>query len=436
MTFSDASKPQTDNKRIRHLILLVGMNPLPNAVAGKYLSDSKTTISLIYTRGTYSYFESLRNWFHEQGIAHQIKEQIVEEISPDLIYKGVVKCLNSVSANEIILNFTGGTKLVGTTAFRAVVDWLQEKEAHGQDLSAWFTYLDAYSLNMLMENRLPGQAGGIGMVTKEYVGNQVELSLDELLKLHRWTLLKPPCRQPVLPKTASVLANAYVKGAGAEWVKWKMQELFAQCQTPRDRQWKNEADLAAIELRFPEQSALQSVVSALHEELGLPENAPCLRLSSFSQASGLSKIQDVCDWLNGKWLEHFVLSALIQASTTLKIHSCWGQSIEIREVHFEVDVIAVCGYQLFAFSCTTSLNSDDRVELKKRLFEVYVRARQMGGDEAKLALVCCSGDPYGLQDEIQRDFDFDKRVNVFGMPHLADLSTHIAQWIKSQSKEK
>ena len=98
----------------------------------------------------------------------------------------------------------------------------------------------------------------------------------------------------------------------------------------------------------------------------------------------------------------------------------------------DVDVVALRGYQLFAFSCSTG---SKKGLLKTKLFEAYIRARQLGGDEGRIALVCCSNDPDGLEYEMRRDVDPEGRIRVFGSKHLADLVTHVGQWIRSQSKE-
>lgn len=153
-------------------------------------------------------------------------------------------------------------------------------------------------------------------------------------------------------------------------------------------------------------------------------------LNSEIKQSG--KPKDWMGWLKGKWLENFVLDSLVNLSQSLYLQEC-AQNIEITGVSFEVDVIALRGYQLFAFSCSTDTRKD---QLKLKLFEAYVRARQLGGDEARVALVCCSDDPEGLEHEMRRDIDPEGRIRVFGRKHLADLATHLEQWIQSQSGEE
>ncbi len=93
-----------------------------------------------------------------------------------------------------------------------------------------------------------------------------------------------------------------------------------------------------------------------------------------------------------------MLSALRNCAETVHLKEC---CMDINPkvlgspkdgVHFQFDVAAMRGYQLFAFSCTTEdgKRKGKRGLLKQKLFESYVRARQMGGDEACAALVCCA----------------------------------------------
>ena len=93
---------------------------------------------------------------------------------------------------------------------------------------------------------------------------------------------------------------------------------------------------------------------------------------------------------------------------------------------FELDVAATLGYQLFALSCQATENKD---EAKEHLMEVYVRARQLGGDEARVALVCAYDDPNQLCREIERSWDAGGKIRVFGRADLRDLPTALSNWI-------
>ena len=55
--------------------------------------------------------------------------------------------------------------------------------------------------------------------------------------------------------------------------------------------------------------------------------------------------------------------------------------------HFELDVVAGLGYQIVVISCTLN---NEQASIKEKGMEVILRARQLGGDEAR-AIVLCQG---------------------------------------------
>ncbi len=73
--------------------------------------------------------------------------------------------------------------------------------------------------------------------------------------------------------------------------------------------------------------------------------------------------------------------------------------------------------------------------LKRKLFEADVRARQIGGDEARTAVVCCA-DPKtvnAVELEVRGDMFLKGRIRVFGREHLKNLAGHIKKWILEQN---
>ena len=96
---------------------------------------------------------------------------------------------------------------------------------------------------------------------------------------------------------------------------------------------------------------------------------------------------------------------------------------------FDLDVAVMRSYQLFAFSCIVS---NDPQSCKDHLMEVYVRARQAGGDEARVGLVCMYDDAPALQAEVESNLDAAGKIRVFGQNNLSSLNTYIAQWLDQQ----
>jgi hypothetical protein len=77
----------------------------------------------------------------------------------------------------------------------------------------------------------------------------------------------------------------------------------------------------------------------------------------------------------------------------------------------EIDVAAVVGYQLIAVSCT---NATGRGECKKRGFEVWLRARQIGGDAARAILLCPCYPPKDEDGTDELEADLNKDIGARG----------------------
>jgi hypothetical protein len=412
--------------RVGHQILLVGKNPLPNAVAGKLLTMPSGKITLIHSWDTAPIARKLQSWLKGEGLPlPEMKE--VEESNATSIMQGVLSQLSDSDGKTLGLNYTGGTKAMSVHAYRAVENWGKDKKH-----KPIFSYLDARTLQLIFDANDP--ASGEQSYAM-YVGELLQVKLSDLLNLHDWSLMHNPTRHPKLPETAEALASAYSTSQGAtQWRKWKSDQLFNKCHDSKTNKWKENGILRFINLTLPDHSELRDVQIALQKALKVTTDE--FNIGKVKNDYRFNKEEDFCDWLNGYWLEHYVLYVLKSLSKNLKLHEC-VMNVRTLNVDFEVDVIAIRGYQLFAFSCST-IKANDKVgreELKKKLFEAFVRARQLGGDEARLALVCSSNDPDKLEDEMRRDFDPDSRIRVFGRDNLDKLGQHIEEWINSQSGE-
>ncbi|MCS6847940.1 MAG: hypothetical protein RMN52_09520 [Anaerolineae bacterium] len=411
--------------RTDRLILLVGGNPLPNYVAARLLG--KQRITLLHSNGT-------------QAVANRLKQQIeavlpgcgvdlcvVDEASAPSIYNGVHKLLND-EYKSVGLHYTGGTKAMAVHAYRAVADWAQKNKER-------FTasYLDARNQELVIDDerspvRLP-------------VGDALNLTLQEMLNLHGWKLKQQPRQQPILPKAARAIACSYaadckqgVKSTYQE--QWKQTVLYCTCRKNGSERWLSAGQLKQARLNWPAGGSLDAVAEALKVELN--QTGEQLDIGAAYRHLGLSEPEDFCKWLDGLWLEHYVLDVLnnlSQPGTTPNPSQVFqGVNVTTAGVELDLDVAALLGYQLFAFSCGTADGKGAKAQLKHKLFEVVLRARQLGGDQARVALVSVYTDPAGLQAEARQQIDPDNQaqIRVFGCAHLADLAAHIEQWIADQ----
>lgn len=388
-------------KKVKHLILLVGSNPLPNAVAGKLLVESGGVISLIHSKHTAEIADRLKNWLeneHKKEGTVNIRMQEVNESQPPSIYRGVIDILNEVNEKSIGLNYTGGTKMMSVHAYQTVIRWAKEN-----DTIPVFSYLDARTLEMVFDPTDKYSREG-----REYVGLKVEMVLEDLLGLHDWKLGKPEKRHFELSETAKIIAD-------------KCGEIDGFVE--KYKAFKNNLSNKDF-LEKPDNDHLKQIYEKLHEELQVECKELC-------KPDGNIKLTDeLRDWLKGYWLESYLFH-ILNHKLREKLHLRCYKNIITEEPRFEVDAVAIRGYQLFAFSCKTQWN--DKKELKKALFEIYIRAKQLGGDEARLALVCLAEDPENIEKEIRKDFDLEKKVKVFGRKHLLNLEIYLENWMRKQS---
>jgi hypothetical protein len=150
-------------------------------------------------------------------------------------------------------------------------------------------------------------------------------------------------------------------------------------------------------------------------------------------------------FLTGLWLERWTASL---------IESCAGPSVPVAvgvkckrklpvATEFEIDIALMRGPRLYVVSCTT----DSTKKLcKSKLFEVAMRARQMGGDLARSAVVCLldgGDDKSSYIDQLRGDIaalwaatnipkvfglaDLREWAETSGMPNLDTLK----EWLDS-----
>jgi hypothetical protein len=418
-----------DEMRCDHLILLVGGNPLPNAVSGHLLVKPGGRITLIYSEGTLDVARRLADWLrkHAQITVEEVDKRLcVREQEPVSIYKRVQHVLDRGGSDEVGLNYTGGTKTMAVHAYRAVEVW-----AKVNNRKAICSYLDARAHRMILSFLPSGDEDEI------YVGDKLKLNLDQMLDLHNWQKKSQLCTEPILPKVARVIANSYTenrKDGVQPYSCWKKQDLYYKCR--RNGQWKCKEELQQIKLAWPN-GLLSAVADALKEETGQVDQE-ALDIGVVIKKELFDEPIDFCKWLDGNWLEDRVLDALLKLPPELKPQSGQafrGVKVETVGGDFELDVLAILGYQLFGFTCGTKIGDGAKKELKLKLFEGLPRTRQIGGDQARTALVCVYEDPDGLQAEARQQIDPDGQIRVFGLKHLANLEHELAHWIRSQRKQ-
>ncbi|MCA6524287.1 MAG: DUF1887 family protein [Pseudanabaena sp. M090S1SP1A06QC] len=400
---------ELDNYKVDHLFLLMGENPLPNYIATISLLNHYGTAYLVHTKRTKLQAQRL------QQVLAQLNEFNVaclidlgdRQADAHYIWEKLLPYVSNLQ-DSIGLNYTGGTKPMSVHAYR-VIEHLYP--------SAIFSYLDANTLEIYFDNNQGESA---------HVKVSPQLSLSQMFQLHGLVWRVPPSDLPIRADLAAEFAKLNQNPMIAE--AWKQWRKYFRSQTRNETQWKPETELRNLvplslrSLPLDFQSVLQNM-GAVNQSLSLAKACEY----------GFPDCTNVCEWLDGIWLEHHVLAQVQTIAKVANIQEC-KMSFRIDErasqsrrwEKFEFDVAFIRNCQLFALSCTTV---SDRQTCKQKLFEANTRARQLGGIETRVGLVCCNDYPESLRSELEVETR-DRKFAVFGRQDLSNLGQKVLNWVK------
>ncbi|MEG4311470.1 MULTISPECIES: Card1-like endonuclease domain-containing protein [unclassified Microcoleus] len=425
--------------QVDHLFLLIGENPLPNYVAAKTLLREGGKPYLVYTEYTCKAYKRLKEVlcpndeekieFENQKVELWNYESNAFEIQKAI--KDKVKELQKryPDKKRFGLNYTGGTKAMAVHAYQALLDLKLSPEPI-------FSYLDSRSLQMIFDrtNALP--------IPLEVPHEKLEITGETLFSLHGlyWKQGKKPINKPKLVEAATKIVNLYMNDNQRNsfdnaWLDWCNNVLTPTTQKQNKYgkyiDWKEEEHLEKnIELDLT--AAPEVIKKVLKDSLGASSDK--LSLQTAKQSGQFDKFYHVCEWLNCGWLEHYVLDQIQKISVNPPIDAS-AMSFNIIDQpddnweKFQFDVAFRRSYQLFAISCTTSRATD---RCKEKLFEAYIRAKQLGGSEARVALVCFHNKPGNIIKTFNSLIE-DPKIAVFGNKHLKKISAAITNWIEGKS---
>lgn len=390
------------------LFLLIGTNPLPNYVSGRLLAADSATVHLLHSTDTLQVAERLQRSLGRARADLNIIPREIDEADGDRIVAKIGEILREIDSagRRVGLNYSGGTKSMAVHAYYA----LRKAFPNG-----CFSYLDARSLSMVID---PGDQP----VQWVHIGQSLPLRLEDLLVLHGYRISpkKQPIQKPLQPELCHAIAEVHSLTDGfRQWRSW----VSTLDKTPT---LPSREDFPLLE---PFLDTCEKICDG-----EVTEEEVARRL-------GFKKFKSCSNFFDGGWLEHHVLKAVADLEIELDISS-YGGNIEIEATaqkekipNLQLDIAAMRGYQLFAISCIATEEAEKETDAtkpgraKEHLFEAFVRARQLGGDEACIGLVSCVKDAKRLEGEIRRDWNAD-RVLVLGQADLLSLPDRLKEWFE------
>jgi hypothetical protein len=371
------------------LALLVGSNPLPYYLSACALRPRR--IVLLYTEQTSE--AKVRLWSELQcaldGVS--INDLLVKDATcATEVRRAVDSLLQNCGVGDVLLNYTGGTKVMAAHALLAF------SVLGGQQESA--SYLDEGGTDL--QPRLRFDDGNSVPLSK---CPDVSLELRTALALHGITH-KPRGAKDPAPTTADAreILCKVLQSVPCAAVLYSERIRLETFRNPK------------IAASMPFRASTFGLNLSLQE---FPTNEQLERFGNADQRK--SWFKQWCSFIGGEWLEEW-LGAQISAlalkpapEITVGVNAFRGHS----RVPLEVDVAVIRGQRSYFVSCTTDTG---KPICKSKLFEVAVRSRQLGGDLARAALVCLADDPVvsALQADVDDMWGASNTTKVFGLSDI------------------
>ncbi len=471
----DTLRTRADNKA-NLLFLLVGDNPLPNYVVAKLLSGKQTTLILVYSpdrgdlKGTQAAKDALQRVLDGRlGEGKELDAQAravhtaarvpfaaletleVDESDARDVATKVAERVRGFATGLVLMNYTGGTKAMATHAYAAA----REACVAGQEL--YGCYLDARRLQLRLEHWPRGAAPQSAPFD---VNRRVALKFETMLALHGRSGQQLR-REPLLPRTAAAIAVLHQdESATQAYQRWLAETFFKPWGWPgasdEDRkavpdlqywaygkggcalQWKKLKTLLKEPFHAPQSvnDALQTDLHAgLFQTWGAVFDAAQTHYGAgvpgiFSNAA--EKADRIGKWFEGQWLEDYVLGSWLAQPEAARGDALAGAGIGPTGDDFEIDVALVRGYQLFGISCTTE---QAKGLCKSKLLEVYARAEQLGGAEARVGLIAFYPKPAELTREVDGLVNA-QRLKIFSRDDMLHIGDRLAEWVRTSAREQ
>lgn len=401
-------------------IFTVGSNPLPIYVVAEYLlmdqRQDKSTfpkpdyIIFVYTDETKPIYQKLTKKIRKK-INHRVtiddvnlgdKERdqytVVESV------KSKLSLLNSSHGiSSLHLHYTGGTKPMSVYSYFAVKELAEE-----QNIKPIFSDLHPDEATLV-----------VGQVCSDDLRNDVRLDVKEILQLHGMDIENAGTESFVFPELDMLsFAKKMVPLLKKKDLVWEKIDSMKRALERYRENHGRKLNLSKDKIREQQQNF--KIINSAIDKL-MPVN--------WNQVSNNPALfTTFIEFIHGKWLEDYLLYHLQQLRDQLKITDL-KKSVEAKyEARpCEIDIIAMKGYQLYLFSCTTS--SDIKI-VKGKAFEAIYRADQLGGSHARVIVVSMlpgknrSSSLVNLE-ELEKDlssFDakFNKKCKLIGCEDLLE----------------
>jgi hypothetical protein len=431
-------------------LFLVGSNPLPVYVAAMALKPQK--VILLGTKDVEPITNCLKTCLLKELNLNDEDMFTAKCNSADSvdIREKTIKQLSRQPDKNIWLFYTAGTKAMAVHSHEAWKDYVKESHLH------WAAYLSSDSPGLWFDT--------IPIPFPLYLNEQYsvpEPSLDEIFSIHQIKKVNSmtPYKDFYLNDRYIYLSEKihnYVTNQSNNKRMIKYLELLPPTYVDKisikfsDHDLKAGGDISFLQnTNFADNSLhTKFSISTWVKSMDIDIDHPIETIDNIgewlekdSKPSTSDKRKkwraDALKWLATEWLETWVARSLADSKLFRDVHEGFEYRVQSSsDTKAEIDVCGMRGHTPFIFSCTV----DDSSRLgKHKLFEVRLRANQLGGEHARAAVVCLSDTPRRIEEELKQGWPGYGTIKVFGLEDIQSsdiFKLSVNKWINELEREK
>lgn len=396
-----------DDERYDLLVLTLGGNPVPLALTIDACLAPKGKVIILTTKGATRSKKGLEEWANQRKIdtsTWSFRE--VDPGDPSQICDRLQLAMADLNPQHIALDYTGGTKAMSANALLSALELFGNLDS---------IYVDPRNGTIARNKREKLSVG-----ETVYYHQPHRLTVEDFGLLHCVPIIS---KDDCIPfRDEWVWLATKPQSTSLVDIRVFMKDLAF---TSKDRSLNHinvSPGAAAFKSKIIHRCA--TTLNVQSRELTRAHITEYLKSFKFTG-------NEPREWIGSKWLETFARVCLMNCGVSI-VDSFTAVKPAYGGTTFDLDAVASLGNSLAVISCGTQQGrTDDGFdELKKKLFEVNERAKQLGGSEAKIGLATGADDRTRelLQAHIETLID-RPNIRVFALNEFNAKS--VGEWLKA-----
>jgi len=414
-------------KKIEHLYLLIGTNPLSNYVVADYFLENTADLKSIHfihssedlanrIQSTEPYAFNLKSVLEKKGKSIPIFLHPIRIMDAFTIETDVKNLLNDPkNANYLSkahLDYSGGTKEMALYSYATFNEILKE--------NVTFSYFDSRR-NLLKKG--PGREQN--EIESVFLGDKVKIDFTDLFELHGYGKISKDEQSQSsfsLDFFKEFLEEIQNPDSFCAYLKWR-EHFFCVYPDPYKiipADGKNMLNDLLPDIFEISSILKRTVFMKIHQEMPehslLEEQNGKYNLRTEISNKQMSKLIETRKYIVGHWFEQYAFLILQKyLAEEENIQMDLNVLVQTAAKNFEIDIALIKGYELCGISCTT-----DRTQslCKSKGFEILHRTKQIAGKNSKSVLMTF------MNEEDTKELDEDlsdilqDRILVLGLNDL------------------